>query len=136
MTPRALPESQGLPGSGQERFPEDAKETARRIALKEEAARILTFESKDDGGGDREETWTQQPGRVRGRIDAVGSRNMEQFRGDQLVESTTHIVTLDPDANVSTRDRIEIEGLVWTITSEQIFSDAASTRIQVKELST
>jgi hypothetical protein len=128
--------SSGLPGPGQEIFTEAAKESGRHVGLEEDAALILEFVSEDDGGGDVNETWKPQSERVRGRIDPVGTRGSAQMFGEQIDESTTHIIYLDPNAEVSSRDRIEIEGTVWTIVSAHFVTDGVTKALQVKELRT
>lgn len=133
MSPRPLARS-GLRGPGQDVFPEMAKESTRRIALKDEAALIHVYSETDDGGGDVKPKWTPSVERVRGRIDAIGTRGIGAIFAEQIDESITHVITLDPDVEVSTRDRIEIEGVMWTIVAQQVFSDQASTRVAVKEL--
>jgi hypothetical protein len=133
--PRAAIKS-GLPGTGQALFPEAAKEQARRIGLKDEAALIFEFSSEDDGGGDTKTTWKPQAKKVRGRIDPVGTKGTGTSFGAQIDESTTHVITLDPTAKVSSRDRVEIEGVMWTITSRHFVTQGASIQVQVKELRT
>ncbi len=136
MTPRALPtKATGLPGPGQEVFPEQAKEQVRRIAMDKEAILIFKKESAEDAGGDSgTAAWTARPPAVRGRIDALGVRGESQEFAGAIDESTTHIITMDPGVDVTHLDRLEAEGQMWTITSEQFHSDAASTKVQVKEL--
>lgn len=135
MTPRALPaKSTGLRGPGQTIFPEEAKEEARRVGLKPEAALVFTKVQEDDGGGDVRNTWVPQGMRVRGRIDGLRSRSQATQFGDAVDESTTHIITLDAGTVVTAKDHIEIDGQMWTITAEMFFTDEATQRLQVKEL--
>jgi hypothetical protein len=135
MTPRALPaKATGLRGPGQTIFPEEAKEEARRIGLKPEAALVFVKAQEDDGGGDTRNSWTPQPMRVRGRIDALRSRSTSTLSGEAVDESTTHIITLDKGTVVSAKDHVEIEGQMWAITAEMFFTDEATVRLQVKEL--
>lgn len=134
--PRALPaEATGLRGPGQNIFPEDAKETGRRVGLKEAAVQIFREEQVEDAGGDWSTSWKPSEKRIRGRIDPVGGAT---GRGDMFAEGiregTTHIVTMDPGVDVDEKDRIEVEGKMWTVTAEEIVSDPASTMVQVKEL--
>lgn len=135
MTPRA-PIVSGLPGPGQDIFPEAAKEQGRHVGLEPEAALILEYEATDDGGGDVNEKWTPQKERVRGRIDPVGTKGTAMMFGEQIDEATTHIVYLDPTVTVSSRDRIEIGGVLWTIVSLHHVTDAVTIAAQVKELRT
>jgi hypothetical protein len=41
---------------------------------------------------------------------------------------------LEPEADVTSNDRIEINGVMWTITASPSRTDAATTRLQVREL--
>lgn len=131
--PRPLPaEPTGLRGPGQTIFPEEAKEQARRVGLKEEAALIYTLEQVEDAGGDWSDKWVPQGARVRGRIDPVGSsRGTTDSFAAGIRESTTHIISLDPDVVVTDKDHIEIEGRTWTITADEIVTEASTKMVQV-----
>lgn len=133
MSPRPLVRS-GLPGIGQEIFPETAKQMARNIGFKSEYITILRNTPKDDGGGDSTPDWKPVGKPVDGRIDALSRRGVGRVVAEEVNESTTHVVSMDPDADVSTSDRLEVEGVVWTILSEEIHTDKATVRVQVKEL--
>jgi hypothetical protein len=104
------------------------------VGLRPLAARIFEKFQEEDGGGDFRDQWIPQAERVRGRIDALRTRGQNQMFGEAIDESTTHIISLDPNAIVTVKDRIEIEGIMWTITSEAFFTDEATIRLQVKEL--
>jgi hypothetical protein len=135
VTPRAEAPGAGLRGPGQDIFPEMAKQSVRTIALIEEAAQILKKESTEDGGGDFNDKWVPDGEPVDARIDAADSaRSGSQVVAERISETTTHIITLEPGAKVSTSNRIEIEGLVWVIVAEQIRSEQPTVRVQVKEL--
>lgn len=131
--PRPLPTSHGLRGPGQTVFPEDAKEQARRIGLKEEAVLVLKHEQVEDAGGDWSTKYVPQPPAIRGRIDPVGGGARNEMFAEGIVESTSHIVTMDPDAAVEHHDRLEVEGQTWEITADEVVSDPSSKMVQVKE---
>lgn len=133
--PRPMPASQGIRGPGQTIFPEDAKEAARRIGLVKDAVVIIKKEQVDDGGGDFTPKWVPQKPAVRGRIDPLGgaSKTAREFAG-AIDEATTHLVVMDPDVDIDNKDRLEAEGIVWTITADLVHTDAATTLVQVKEL--
>lgn len=133
MTPRSAVRS-GLPGIGQSIFPESAKQAARNIGLKDGAAQVYRNEPEDDGGGDFNDKWKPHGKPVDGRIDAVGRKGMEQIFGEKIDETTAHVATLEPGVDVTTDDRIEIGGVMWTIEGKAKFTDAATTRLAVKEL--
>lgn len=134
--PRALPANPtGLRGPGQDVFPEGAKEEARRRGLKKEAVTVFKNEQVEDKGGDWNSGWKAQAKKVRGRIDPVGgSSGRQELFAEGIHESTTHIVTMDPGTEVDSKDRLEIEGIMWTITAEEIVSDPSSTKVQVKQV--
>lgn len=136
MTPRGLAPGSGLRGPGQDIFPEMAKQTARDIGLVEDAAQILKNESVEDGGGDFADKWVPDGKPVDARIDAADRAGNSQVIAEQINESTTHIITMEPGAEVSTENRIEIEGLTWVVTGEQIRTQQPTVRVQVKELAT
>lgn len=131
--PRPLVQS-GISGPGQELFPESAKQQARDIGLVKELVQVLRNEKEDDGGGDTIDNWKPHGKRVDGRIDALSRRGMGQVIGEQVNEATTHVATLEPGVDVTTNDRLEIEGQVWIITSQEIHTDQATVRVQVKEI--
>lgn len=135
MTPRAAVEGHGLRGPGQDIFPEQAKQQGRDIGLTD-LAQIFRNEPEDDGGGDTKEVWVPLGEPVPARIDSVGRRGQAQVMGEQINEGTSHIVTLEPETDVKSDDRIEIDGAMWLITGEEFFTDEATVRVQVKELST
>jgi head-tail adaptor len=121
-------------GPGQDIFPEQAKQQARDIGLESEAAQILKNEPVSDGGADFTEKWVPDGERVDARIDAVGTRTVEKTFGEAVDESTTHVITMEPSAKVTSANRVEIEGRVWTVTGDMVFTDQATVRVQVKEL--
>lgn len=134
MTPRALPaQSTGLRGPGQTVFPSEAKELARRMGLKDGAVVILKLIKTKDKGASVKEEYKAQKG-VRGRIDAVGGGHQADRFGEGLREATTHIVSMDPDTEVTSQDRLQIEGRTWTITGDEVVSEASSKMVQVAEL--
>jgi hypothetical protein len=115
-------------------FPEEAKELARRMGLKEGAVQILELKKVKDKGANVQDEWIEQAGTVRGRIDPVGSGHQVDRFGEGLREATTHVVSMDPDTRVTVADRLEIEGKVWTITGDEIVTEGSSKMVQVAEL--
>ncbi len=136
MTPRSTVKGCGIRGLGQEIFPEQAKRQTRDMAFEEEAAQIFRNIPEDDGGADTKDNWQPHGGKVDGRIDSVGRKGAERMFGAQIDEATSHVVTLVPGVDVTPDDRVEIENIMWTITGLAIFTEAASTRIPVRELTT
>lgn len=137
MSPRAAAPGSGLRGPGQDIFPEEAKQQALDIGLEEEAAQVLKPERVKDGGGDSTLTYVPDGKPVDGRIDIVGrAQGASQVVAEQITESTTHIVTMEPGVSISTEHRIEIEGKTWLITGENIRTQAPTVQVPVKELST
>jgi hypothetical protein len=132
IMPRPLVRS-GLPGIGQDIFPESAKQLARNIGFKSEYVTILRNTPKDDGGGDTIPDW-KPVSKVDGRIDALSRRGQGQVIAEQVNEATTHVVSMDPDAEVTTTDRLEVAGTVWIIMSKEIHTDQPTVRVQVREL--
>jgi hypothetical protein len=133
MSPRAYTGG-GLPGPGQEHFPEGARETGRALGLTDSIT-VLVYEDKGDGAGGSQPQWTSR-GSVRGRLDPVTSstRGFKDEIANVLNEETTHIVTLDQDSGVSTSDRLEIDGKRWIITTALDRSDALVDRFGVRGL--
>lgn len=133
MTPRA-PVTQGRPGLGQEKFPEEAKELGRNLGLTQEIT-ILRNTPEDDGGGAPRSNWAPLA-TVRGRIDPITSstRGQREEIADQVKESSTHLATLDPGVDVTTNDRLEVDGVTWIITTKLARTDPLTTRLAVRGL--
>lgn len=132
MNPRRLVQP-GLPGPGQTLFSEEAKEEARNIGFKKELIQIIRNTPEDDEGGDTVDKWAPVGKPWAGRIDALTRKGQGQVIGEQINEASTHVVTMDPEAQVLLSDRLEIEGRVWIITSEELHTDQATVRVQVRE---
>jgi hypothetical protein len=133
MTPRAPASGTGLRGPGQEIFPEEAKQQALDIGLEEDAAQILKSESVPDGGGDTTTTWVPDGEPVDARIDAIGRMGGSKVFAEQIDETTTHVITMEPGATVAADSRIEIEGRTWVVTGQNIRTDEPTTQVQVRE---
>lgn len=132
--PRPLVKS-GLPGPGQEVFPEQAKQQARNIGLIEGAVQRWVNEKEDDGGGDTKSKWVESGEALDGRIDAIGSlSNRSRVFAESILESTTHIATIEPDAEINVADRIEVHGRMYVVLSEDVNSEQATVQLQVREL--
>lgn len=133
MSPRPVVHS-GLAGIGQDIFPESAMQLARHIGFKPKYVTILRNTPKDDGGGDSTPDWKPVGEPVDGRIDALSRRGQGRVIAEQVNEATTHVVSMDPKAEVTTTDRLEVAGTVWIIMSKEIHTDQPTVRVQVREL--
>jgi hypothetical protein len=124
----------GLRGPGQYVWPESAKETVRQMVFEEDYIQVLRKEGEDAGGSVSNE-YVPSGAPQDGRIDAkASSYGMDTVFGEQISEGTTHIVTMKPDADVTTSDRLEIEGQVFIVNSAIVRTKQATTQLQVKEL--
>jgi head-tail adaptor len=132
MSPLKTTAGSGLKGFGQTVFPEQAKQAARNIGLTDDV-QVLRNERKDDGGGSFTNKWEPHGDPVAGRIDPTGSGPLGSI-GEEIHESTTHIVTVEPTADVTPADRVQISGTTWVITTNYIHTDQATIRLQVKAL--
>lgn len=134
MTPRKLVQS-GISGPGQEVFPEQAKQQARNIALIDKAAQRFVNEPVDDGGGEFNAKWVASGEPIDGRVDAIGSLSgRSRIFAESVLEATTHVITLDPEATVNVADRIEMHGRMYILLSEGFNSEQASVQYQAREL--
>lgn len=125
---------QGRPGVGQTVFPEEAKELGRTLGLTQEI-KILRNKTEDDGGGAPRSNW-ESLATTRGRIDPITSstRGQQSEIADQVKEGSTHIVSLDPGVDISTSDRLEVDGDIWMITSKLERTDPLLTRVGARRL--
>jgi hypothetical protein len=131
---RALATSQtGLPGPGQDVFPEQGKEIGRRLGLTGEAA-VLTWSQSKDAGGSTVSNWTLGS-LVDARIDAIGGSGA-RMPGGQISESSTHIITFYPFVSVTTKDRVRMLSRTWAITAVREVTNKLVTRVEAKEIST
>lgn len=128
---RPLAPKAGLPGPGQLKFPEQAKEIGRLLGLTGTAI-VLDYTEQDDGGGAKEYSWDPRPP-VRARKDTVGGARQAALVAETIDETTTHIITLDGDVPISTDNRIEMEGALWAITAERQVTDQMVTRVEARE---
>lgn len=130
MVTRPLVKS-GIPGPGQDRFPEQAREQGRRMGLVGSAT-ILRYSNVGTSGAVKP-VYTPDAGTVRARLEPAAG-GVTGLRGDVQDEATTHVVTFDNGQSVSTKDRVQIEGLTWIITAMHQGTDELVRQIEVKEL--
>lgn len=132
MTPRALANA-GRPGIGSEVFPESAKEIGRRMGLEPDLVLILRYEEAPDGGGDVVKKWTPDPPAVRGRLKSIRRLPHQSPIAGRVSETSTHLVELDPDVQISTLDRLKIESTEYLIVSFEPTTEAPFLQLEVKE---
>lgn len=132
--PRALPaQGTGLRGPGQAIFPEDAKETGRRLGLVYQIG-ILTYSKTDDGGGSPVPTWTPS-GTVRGRLDPVVIRpGRGAVTAEQVDEMSNALVTVDANVAVNVKDRVTAAGFTWDVTLIMDGTDDLLKQMRVKKV--
>lgn len=124
----------GLRGPGQYVWPESAKATIRHMVFEEGYIQVLRKEGEDAGGSLSNE-YKPEGEPQDGRIDVIRSRGAEEtVFGEQISEGTTHIVSMGPEADVNTADRLEIEGKVFIVNSAVVRTKDATTQLQVKEI--
>lgn len=128
--PRARSNS-GLPGLGQESFPAMAREIGRDLGLYDEIF-VHKYENKE-AGGSPVVTYTKAKSSIRGRIDAAGTQ-APQVVASIINESSTHIVSLDPQAAISENDRLEVVGKLWRITAVREWTDELISQVEVREV--
>lgn len=134
MSPRAYTPGTGLPGPGQEHFPEQARESGRDLGLTGEVV-IMYDIGGDDGAGSVKSDWKDKE-TVRGRIDSITSstRGMRDEFGDQIKEESTHIVSLDAGVDIDPANRIRINGSTWIVTAKIERTDPLIERVAVRGL--
>jgi head-tail adaptor len=127
---------QGLPGLGQNIFPESAREIGRRIWLYPDEVKILHYTSTSDGAGDVDNSWDDPDDvtAVRGRIDPVGRASGVEERGATPVEGSTHRVRFDTGQDVTSKDRIYVQGQVFIILGSHYRTDQLAESVDVRIL--
>lgn len=132
--PRPSAPRAGLRGPGQEIWTEAMKSEIRSRVFIPEYVQVLRQEGENAGGSVNGE-YEPVGEKLDGRLDNVGNAGGEaKVMGEQINESTTHILSLPPGALVENTDRFEVEGKVFVSTSESVRTDQATTQLQVKEL--
>lgn len=133
MSPRALVDS-GLRGASRKALTEGAKETARQLAFIDHYVRILRLVEESDGAGDTTKSYVPATEAIRGRLKSIRHLPHQQPVGGRVSEASTHLVELDPDVEISTKDRLEIEDTIFIILSFEPGTDSAFLQLEVKEL--
>jgi len=125
----------GLRGSIREPFPAEARDSGRELGLRRTGGEISILDrvSTEDDGGATSYSYAERVPPERGRIDPLGSRSTE-YRGDQVSEASTHIVTFDEGVSITVKDRVFAEGKTWAVTALRDRSDRLVTRIEVTSL--
>lgn len=131
--PRPTVAGSGLPGAGQEVWPEAAKETIRDMVFEPGYIQVLR-KGAEDAGGSVDNDYKPVGPPEDGRIDDAGNMAQDSVFGEQINEGATHIVSMGPEADVNTSDRLEVEGKVFIIVSAIVRTKQATTQLQVKEL--
>lgn len=130
MTRPAAP-GHGLPGPGQDLFPEQARELGRRMGLVDDEILPLRYTETRSGGATRV-TYEPDDEPVRGRIDPVSS----SIRATENVsfESSTHIVTVDADSDLDVRDRVRVLGGDWLLNAHMERTDPLVQRFEAERV--
>lgn len=121
----------GLPGPGQDVFPEQARELGRRMGLYSDEVVVLRHTAESSGGATRDTFAPETP--IRGRIDPVGKVGRGGPMGDVMNESASHIVTMDAAVDVTERDRIAVQDSDWLILAVREVTDPLITRVEVRK---
>lgn len=118
-------------------FDEDEMQRIRADAeaLLETPGRILTYSKVSNGAGGFKETFTPG-GELLCAIAPVGAGGRSAgSAGERLNEATTHVTTWPAATTVTTDDRVEVDGVVYTVTALREFGAMAATRrVECKEL--
>jgi hypothetical protein len=110
-------------------FTEGAKSNARAIALTDQVT-ILEEKRTSDGGGD----WTTEfkvKETVAGRIDAAGGTG-RGITAAVVSEESTHVVTMEPGAQVASTDKLEVGGVRYDVVTVRRYSGEASVMAEVR----
>ena len=133
MSPRAPAYGSGLPGPGQDIFPEAAKEWARRLALYPDELDILRHTRQTSSGVTTYSYLLDSGGPFRGRVDPTSSNTAGVLRGDAIEdESSEHLVTFDDEVELDTEDRLLWNNEEWIITSLRERTDRMVTRAEIR----
>lgn len=100
-----------------------------------DTGRILRYSKVSDGAGGQDETYTPGP-ETPCSIAPMGKRaGSGTSAGDRLNETTTHMTSWPMATEVSTDDRCEVNGVVYSITALREFGALNATRrVEVKAL--
>lgn len=131
--PRASTAGSGLRGPGREVWSDRNKDEVVQMVFEPEYVQVLR-KGGEDAGGSVDDTYTPHGAPLAGRIDELGqgSDNSSVF-GEQISEGASHLVSMPKDADVTTDDRLEIEGKIFIVTSAIVRTKQATTQLQAKE---
>lgn len=95
---------------------------------------VLTFTSVSDGAGAKDESYAAGD-ELACAIAPVGGAGQARLIGGRVSESSTHVVTLPRGTAITTKDRVEIEAVVYSVTGLRNFGEWSMTRrVEVKVL--
>jgi hypothetical protein len=124
----------GLPGPAQDIFPEEAKEEARSVGLKD-LVKILRNEGEVKSGV-KKDKWEVVEEDVRATIENAqfGGPRSRYLTAEQINEKSTHIIHLDPTAEVQSGDRIERDGDTWAVLAVGTRTEEATIYVEAKQI--
>lgn len=128
--PRAQTLGTGLPGPGQVIFPEEPKEHGRSVALTTTARLLVNTAGLDPTGSPLPEEWAESGAPIACRVDPLSMDQVAQHVGDQIDERSTHYITLEPTAEVTTDERLRIDGTDWLVTQVPEQTDRMVKRVE------
>jgi len=117
-------------------FPADELDEIRAEAVELLTAngKVSKFTSASDGAGGTIESWVTGAA-IPCRLAPLGSSPAGRT-ADRLDERTTHVVTLPAETDVTTDDRVEVEGHTYTVTARRHRDEATTfvVRVEVMEV--
>lgn len=128
--PRKLVES-GIPGLGQERFPETALELGRRQGLFGSAV-IHRYTEEIDGGGATNGDYVPDDDPVDARLDWYQT-SANKVTADKIDETARHVISFRDGQTITTNDQVEIEGKMWSVMALREWTRELITQVEVLE---
>lgn len=132
--PRATAPNAGLRGPARTFAPAGAREAGRALALNDVADLYVEVTTKDAGGADVTDDQlvaSDLPARIDPIGDAVGGRLV----GEQVDETSTHVVSLAAGTQLSTGHKVALDstGAVrWAVVALRRVSDPLLVRAEVR----
>lgn len=109
-------------------------ERARLLGLEEGAVLIMRYTTSREGGVTRV-TYVPDAEPVRGRIDPEGTGGSGGgTAGAAISEATTHVLTLDEEAVLTSQDRVQWHGTTWRVLNVRHRTDPFVQRFEVEEV--
>jgi len=127
--PRSTNLDAGLRGISRDPFPAGARATAPHLGFVTEVQ--VERATKTKSAGVEKFVWANHGTPVPGRLDYLGARLGPALVAEQVSEAASAVVTTVRDIDVTTMDRVRVDGRTFEVLAVHIPSDALVAQLEV-----